>query len=206
METSVAPAIADRQRDGMVKRGGECFGADMSSWGAEMTALERTVRAAQVAECNVALLIDNMSVQKSFKLLLQGTLAVPKFGFGRWKTIKQLIWGLSHSSHHVPSHNKHKKNWTPDSFLYGGNKSGDKWRLLNAAADSCATIGMDRATKTAQVQRIKRQTEEAHDWSLTHMRRLQRAVYAYVSSAVGVLRGNYHSTYCCSDEGPPVGR
>ena len=162
--------------------GDACCSADKSSWAAELAALENFVRAASSMEADVSadILIDNLSVQKQFAVLCAGGQSLPRFGFGRWSSCVQLISGMDHSSFWVPSHGKKMNEWQappPHSHCT------EKWRRVNQAADTQATLYLDRARKQAQHTRINAETKRAYRWAEQNLAALRKRSIDYIRSA-----------------------
>ncbi len=91
--------------------GSALLGADQTSWGAEIDALEQVVWVAVRACTSVFILIDNRAVLDSFQALLLGNLPLPRFGFGTCLRIKSAFrqgfrCGISFGAEWIPSHGK----------------------------------------------------------------------------------------------------
>lgn len=156
---------------------------DASAWAAELTALEAVLRAANDAEVDIFAIIDNAGVCRLFSDLdrKQYNFVMPKFGFARWIGIHGLIRDRSHAAEWIPSHDKKKDEWTQHNRMHGTN---DDWRALNRDADAAATLALDGATRRAQLQRVKREIDEANSWSKANLDRLYNASLAYTQAAI----------------------
>ena len=110
-------------------------GADQSNWAAELDAVHTLVLAAYVAKVRVYVFIDNKDVQVTFKMLNQGELIVPRYGFQRWLDLKAHVQhDMKHDCEWIPSHDK-RPDWTPLHSIITAQQA----RKLNAGADEHAT-------------------------------------------------------------------
>ena len=94
--------------------GNELRGADQTSWGSEVDALEQVVCAAVQASRSVHILVDNKAVLDSYLALTSNKLPLPRFGYGRWVRIREQLQsgqakGLIFSGEWIPSHGKTKR-------------------------------------------------------------------------------------------------
>ena len=125
------------------------------------------------------IIIDNKSVQVAFQQLLNNTLKLPRYGFGRWVLLKQYAANGGLATSWVPSHGK-SKLWSPPSRGLG---SLAQWRALSASADTAATTRLDAYEKQHGLLRVSRESSLRASWTALHLSRLRESSLSYISSS-----------------------
>ena len=80
---------------------------------------------------------------RNYQAVIDGTLVLPKFGFGRWEAIATVSArsGSQNAVCWIPSHGK-KEGWQAPAI---GRGTTEEWRALNAIADKEADRGREHA-------------------------------------------------------------
>jgi len=126
------------------------YGADQSCLAAETEAVEYVLRANCVARVpELVFLIDNQTVQVGLSLIAKGSIYMPKYSFGRWESMMEMISNQQVESYWIPSHGK-KHGWAPPVTCYG---DVTKWRRRNAQADAMADLGRKMAGNELDLRR-----------------------------------------------------
>jgi len=156
---------------------GPCGGLDQSSWFAECVAVVKVLTAAQAAQRSVTLLIDNSTVLKSLRDVLDRKPRLPRYGFGVWLHVRSLIGSLSHKAFWVPSHGK-KLKWRPEVF------DGDpiQWRALNGKADTAAANGAATNADHFKDQERADTMYRARAWAVKALNSLTNSATEYITN------------------------
>jgi len=158
---------------------GVVSGADQSSWAAELEAVTKLLRAAKEAERRgMVVMIDNLCVCRGVAALAAKDFKMPKWGFGRWAVVKQLIEDLGHSiqAHWLPSHDK-QPDWSPPDASLG---SAEEWRRLNQVADEKAGEGAANQEVRYGYAAFDDAVTRADEWARYAFDRLHSAAKAYI--------------------------
>ena len=153
-------------------------GADQSNLAAELDAVHTLVLAAYVAKVRVYVFIDNKDVQVTFKMLNQGELIVPRYGFQRWLDLKAHVQhDMKHDCEWIPSHDK-RPDWTPLHSIITAQQA----RKLNAAADEQATGFSNKQKRILGIDNYEQRLQRAHTWSANACNRLVTSHKAWLAS------------------------
>lgn len=106
---------------------------DTSTYAVEWYAANIALAAAQMAQVNVRLLIDNDTAGGTIRKVLDGRQTSAPLGMVQ--NTAALVAGRSHACSWVPSHGK-QRDWRPPAPFQ---EQGDHWRRLNSKADGQAT-------------------------------------------------------------------
>ena len=155
------------------------------------------MRAAAEAAVDLTIIIDNKSVQSALQTIFSGgSFLLPRYGFGRWAEILQLIQGRSHRTYWLPSHGK-RYDWQPPPSSGG---DADTWRRLNDVADARSTWGLEKSNKYFQAARIKRQCSEGESWAKANLERLRNMSGWYIREHDS--DGKAADSFCHGRRGP----
>jgi hypothetical protein len=106
--------------------------------------------AAAEAALDLHVIIDNLAVQAAFARILKGAVYVPKYCFGMWLRIQDLVQHRSHSTSWVPSHGK-SEEWAPPD-----GQSAEVWRHLNQCADDECNAAKEHCLRRSVRSHVRR--------------------------------------------------
>jgi len=148
----------------------------VSSWAAKVEALARLLLATSRKATNLDILIDNKAVVTGLQQALAGRFPWPKYGFGRWVELRDLLHERHHRAFWVPSHGK-RRDWRAADNL---GSTTQKWRDLNDAADKDATKGLAKAKIGLNYKQYLRDKDFAKKWANTSFERLYQGIKKHV--------------------------
>ena len=152
-------------------------GADQSSLAAESEAVERVLMAnIHVKKEQIVFIIDNSTVVHGVNCLVKNVCYVPKYSFGRWERIADMIDKQRVECYKVPSHGK-KPDWTPPVAHHG---SAAQWREWNDIADEEAAAGRVKCSRFLGLALHSERVDKARCWARAALQRMFNGAEQYV--------------------------
>jgi ribonuclease HI len=171
-QTAAGCGIAIRGAVGLsnYQEGWRLNGADTTNWAGELDAVHILVQAANDANARIHIWIDNKGVLDQLKEYISGGCSLPKYGFLRWRKIREIVTQKPHlvSAEWVPSHGK-KTHWVP-SGTCGLNTN--QVRDLNGLADEIAGAKSQHDSDRRGIPSYESRIKDAKQWTLLNIERL----------------------------------